>query len=144
MRASSQQAPATSRELPHFGAMALDRDPTTAWIDAGATGAVGEWLEVPVQRSGRLRALSITAGEPGAGLARAKRLRLGCFSLDGNAREPQEVDHLSVDLEDRAGEQRLVPRPLAECHSLRLTVQEVFGGPGTHVAIAELGILAPR
>jgi hypothetical protein len=75
---------------------------------------------------------------------RVKRLTVGCFDLPGNAHEPLEVDRMSIELADDANEPRvLLPRPLAECHSVRLTVDDPYGPPTSHATIAEIGLVAP-
>jgi hypothetical protein len=126
----------------HLGAMALDGDATTAWIDAGTHGAVGEWLQVPTHRQGRLRGLSLRAGEPSAGLARPRRLRLTCFDLEGNDLEPAELERAEIDLEDTGDEQRVVfPRPLGACHAVRLTLEALHGPATAHSAVAEVRLL---
>jgi hypothetical protein len=141
---SSARRAESPSDLPHVGAMVVDRDPTTAWIDAGPSGAIGEWVEIPVWRVGRVRAIVVRAGELSAGVSRVKRMRLGCFDLAGNLRQPVEVDNLSVELADQADAQRvLLPRPLADCHSLRFTIEALHGAATGHATLAEVDFVAP-
>jgi hypothetical protein len=125
-----------------LGAMALDGDPDTAWIDDGATGGVGEWLQIPTFRLGRLRGLVVRAGVTAAGVVRIRRMRVACLDLQGNAREAKELESEVLDLRDEAGEQRVVLlRPLGACHAVRLTIEALHGPVGSHGTLAEVAFI---
>ena len=133
---------ATGEGLPHLGAMALDGDPTTTWVDAGAHGGTGEWLQVPTHRMGRLRGLVVRSGEVSAGISRIRRLRATCYDLEGNDPRPTELESEAVELADVAGEQRILfSHPAGACHAVRLTVEALHGAQENHGSLAEVGFV---
>ena len=137
-----QSSSAPDAGVAHLGAMALDGDPTTAWIDQGAQGGVGEWLQIPTHRRGRLRGLVVRPGETSAGVARVRRMRLVCFDLEGNDHRPTELESQPVELTDRPGEQRIVfPRPIGACHAVRLTIEQLYGPAGSHGSLADVAFI---
>ena len=128
--------------LAHLGAMALDGDPGTAWIDQGAHGGVGEWLQVPTRRLGRRRALVVQGGPTAPGTAHVRRLDVTCLDLEGNARTLTAMDRATVLLADVDGPQRvLLPRPMGPCHAVRLGVAEMNGPPTSHAGLAEVAFV---
>ncbi len=128
--------------VPHIGAMALDDDPDTAWIDGGAHGGVGEWLQVPVHRMGRLRGLTLRSGAGRDGTARIRRLRLTCYDLEGTALAPTAIESQTVDLADQPDSQRVdLPHPMGACHAVRLTIEALHGPAERHGTLAEIGFI---
>jgi len=130
------------KELAHLGPMILDRDPKTLWIDNGKQGGVGEWVQIPTHRLGRIRGLVIRSGAVSTGSSHIKKVGLTCFDLRGNERSIYEMERTRIELADRDDDQRiLLPRPLGECHALRFTIDELYGPTSNHGVIAEVGLL---
>jgi hypothetical protein len=126
----------------HLGPMVVDQDPGTAWIDGGPKGGVGQWVQLPTARIGRIRGLQLRGGATRPGVSRVKRLRLGCYDLQGNRRRATLLEQVTVTLQDRAGQQRvLLPRPLGECFAVRLTIEALHGAADSHGTIAEVGFV---
>jgi hypothetical protein len=126
----------------HLGAMVVDQDPGSAWIDGGQGGGVGQWVQLPTGKIGRIRGLLIRAGKTQPGVSRIKRLELSCHDLQGNRREAKQLEQVTVVLADREERQRvLLPRPLGSCYAVRLTIKELFGPPTNHGTIAEASFI---
>jgi hypothetical protein len=127
-------------ERVHVGAMVLDRDPTTAWIDGNASGAIGEWVQIPTHAlSQQIRALVVQPGPVGPGVSRPRRLVVACHDRQGNSRTLRSTAQLEIALADEPRPQRVIfPTPLGVCHAVRVTVAELHGPRTHHVAIAEL------
>lgn len=139
LRESSHRADDT---LGHLGAMALDGDPSTAWIDNGPRGGIGEWLQVPTHRMGRIRGLSVRSGARSPGVSRIRRLRLTCFDLEGNDRTLTELESQSVELSDATDAQSVpLPTPLGSCQAVRFTVEQLHGASGDHATLATLDLV---
>ena len=128
--------------LAHLGAMAVDGDPTTAWVDGGPRGGVGEWVQIPTYGLRRLRGVVVRAGAAAPGISRVRRARLTCFDLEGDDRHPTELESQPIDLTDAPGEQRMVfPHPVGACQALRLTIEALHGAAGDHGSLAEVSFL---
>jgi hypothetical protein len=100
-----------AKPLPHVAALALDGDPTTAWIDADKAGGVGAWLQVPTRtrsyynvvsdlvpgRMRRVRGVTVQAGAHLPGTARVKKLRVACLGKRCKTCNPEGAAKVDCD-----------------------------------------------
>jgi hypothetical protein len=143
-RASVVLASSSSREGTglRLGAMALDRDPETAWVDGGARGGAGAWLQIPTHALGRIRGLHLESRSPAPREARAREVRLTCLDLQGNERSLREEGGPTLELADAPSQRVLLERPVGPCYALRLTVLRTYGLPEAHVKVSEVALIA--
>ncbi len=122
--------------------MVVDQDPGSAWIDGGPGGGVGQWVQLPTSKIGRIRGLLIRSGKTRPGVSHIKRLELSCYDLQGNEQKARRLEQVTVNLRGREEPQRvLLPRPLGSCYAVKLTIKELFGPPANHGTIAEVSLI---
>lgn len=129
--------------LAHVAPMVVDQDPGTAWIDGNTSGGVGQWVQLPVGRLGRIRGLVLSSGQPSPGASRIKGLRLSCYGKLGNLHAVKLQQSRAATLANLSGPQRVIlPRPMGPCHALRLTVLTLHGSAKSHATLAEVRLLS--